>query len=311
MMKFCCFLFIAFLLLSGCESTDSGRVFTFSDNVHSETLVPLSENKQNKFHFKIAGLNVDDVKSKIILEVKRKLSSEFLNKNVPLRKNQDTFGSVIETLNKNSNIRLYSKLDWGVSVDGVSMSYETIRDYNGRQAVAYQRFLIGFVFDYDPKNQLLTLFVNYPEFYTERNGNLGSEAMIIPPFESEQLKAHINSSFESISITRIGYYKEKKISGEFVVNYRDDSVYANFIRLGVNDTIERKIEKTAQISLSRGDMNYVTNIHVYPYRDTKSKVVYESYLKSVQWINSDGTTSFDNFPDDKEIEKMISDIANG
>ncbi|BCV27024.1 hypothetical protein [Shewanella algae] len=119
--------------------------------------------------------------------------------------------------------------------------------------------------------------------------------IIVPPFSTEQLQQQIEDSFNDINITRIGYFKEKIIKGSFIADYQDDSVYANFIQLRVNNTTEHKIEKTATIHLNKGDMHYVTNVSVYPYRDIKSKVVYESYLKSVQWLNSDGTTDFDDF----------------
>lgn len=304
---------IATLLLASCASNDSGRVFSFSDNVHDENVISLSQSYEKSFYYKTLDLEPSDVKNKIIVELKNKLAEFSNQKNIPLRKKEDEYDRFLNTLQKlsdKSGIPMYSSLNWNVSPSGLLISYETIQDYNGRKAIAYQRFMINLDFDFDASNKMLIMTVRTPKKYLERNGNLGSQSMIIPPFESSQILEEIKSVYDNVEIKNISYYKDKKVKGDFVVNYKDDSVYANFIRLGVNDTTERKIEKTARIYLSRGDMKYVTNINVYPYRDTKSKVTYESFLKSVQWIYNDGTTRFDDFPKKDEIEKMIWDIAN-
>jgi hypothetical protein len=312
-MKYSKILFLTTLLITGCASTDSGRVFTFSDNIHPETSTLLPETHEKSFTFKISNLQPEEVKSKILLELRNDLSHKFSKQNIPLRKKTDAYDNILNGLKKFStnNMKLYSTMNWDITTDGLSMSYETIQDFNGRKAIAYQKFKFEFEFDYDSKKSMLSMKVKYPHSYVERNGNLGGESMIIPPFESSQLQEYIKVSFNAVDIKKIGYYKDKTIKGNFVVDYKDDSVYANFIQLGVNNTTERKIDKTANIFLTKGDMQYNTSIHVFPYRDTKSKVIYESYLKSVQWIYSDGTTTFDNFPEKKEIEKMLWDISNG
>ncbi|PWF89854.1 hypothetical protein DD549_21915, partial [Shewanella algae] len=216
----------------------------------------------------------------------------------------------IKMLSKNSKIRLNSELNWNVSKVGLAMSFKTIQSYESRKAIAYQDYIFKFKFNYSEDNDLLTLKVEYPDEYRQRSGNMGSMPIIVPPFSTEQLQQQIEDSFNDINITRIGYFKEKIIKGSFIADYQDDSVYANFIQLRVNNTTEHKIEKTATIHLNKGDMHYVTNVSVYPYRDIKSKVVYESYLKSVQWLNSDGTTDFDDFPSQNDIQKMLKDIVN-
>lgn len=296
--------------MAGCASTESGRVFTMSDNVHPEEVHSVSLQKEKVFKFKIKDLNRSDVENKILIELRNNLSKPLSSISVPVIRKTDTFESTVNILSNNSKLRLNSKLDWNVSRDGIAMSFKTIQSYGDRKAIAYQDYTFNIQFSYSEGDSLLTLKVIYPDGYSQRSGNLGSMPIVVPPFSTEQLHQQIEQSFNDIKITRIGYYKDKVIKGSFIADYQDDSVYANFIQLRVNNTTEHKIEKTATIHLNRGDMNYVTDVSVYPYRDIKSKVVYESYLKSVQWLNSDGTTDFDDFPSQIEIEKMLKDIVN-
>ncbi|MBC8798433.1 MULTISPECIES: hypothetical protein [Shewanella] len=309
-MKTKIFIFLLFFNLAGCVSTESGRVFTMSDNVHPEEVHSISLQKEKVFKFKIANLSREEVEDRILIELRNNLSKSFSSKSIPVVEKTDTFESTIKMLSKNSKIRLNSELNWNVSKVGLAMSFKTIQSYESRKAIAYQDYIFKFKFNYSEDNDLLTLKVEYPDEYRQRSGNMGSMPIIVPPFSTEQLQQQIEDSFNDINITRIGYFKEKIIKGSFIADYQDDSVYANFIQLRVNNTTEHKIEKTATIHLSKGDMHYVTNVSVYPYRDIKSKVVYESYLKSVHWLNSDGTTDFDDFPSQNDIQKMLKDIVN-
>lgn len=312
---------ITALLLSACSS-QTGREFTTQDNIHLEQVIYLpavSENSKT-YTYTITGLEPKIVEGKIIAELRNQLKDRFAHTKVPLRLNEDTYDTVLRggtygilKWGPGATIPKYSKLNWNVTTAGLQMSYESIEDWSkyGRKAVAYQRFLYPFTFRYEPSSQKLYMTVAMPTQYAERNGNLGSESMMIPPYESAQLQQQITQVFSDIEVKRIGYYKDKTIKGDFIVNYRDDSVYANFIQLGVNNTVDHKIEKSAQFYLKRGDMQYTTRVDVYPYRDTKTKVIYESQLQSVQWIYNDGHTKFDKFPTNAEIKKMLQDIANG
>lgn len=306
-------LFIAVLFSYGCKTTDGGRVFTLQDNVHPEESHPLQSVAVKQFSFKISGLPQQEVKEKIIADLKEQVAVKITNQPIQPRRKTDAYSDVITVLNQqgnNTKIKLYADIKWRITEQGLLVSYESNQDYESRKALAYQRFAIDFDFSYDEKSELLTLTITTPDKYLSRNGNLGGSPMIIPPYDEPQFVANVVDTFNSLHIDRIGYHKEKTLRGDFIVNYKDDSVYANFIQLGVNNTTEHKIEKTASIFLKKGDMQYVTNVSVYPYRDTKTKVVYECYLKSAHWLNSDGTVSFEKFPEQKEIEKMLWDIAN-
>jgi hypothetical protein len=312
-MKYYAIALFAVLMSSGCSTTEGGRVFTLADNVHSEESQNIPNTKTKKFSFKISGISQQEVKDKIIADLKEQVAVKITNQPIQARKKADAFSDVVTSLNQqgnNTKIKLYADIKWRITEQGLLVSYESNQDYESRKALAYQRFVIDFDFSYDEKTELLTLTITTPDKYLSRNGNLGGSPMIIPPYDETQFIANVLDTFNSLHIDRIGYQKEKTINGDFIVNYKDDSVYANFIQLGVNNTTEHKIEKTASIFLKKGDMQYVTNVSVYPYRDTKTKVVYECHLKSAHWLNSDGTVSFEKFPEQKEIEKMLWDIAN-
>jgi NADPH-dependent glutamate synthase beta subunit-like oxidoreductase len=120
-MKYYAIALFAVLMSSGCSTTEGGRVFTLTDNVHSEESHNIPNTKTKEFSFKIGGISQQVVKEKIIADLKERVAVKFTNQPIQARKKADAFSDVITALNQHGNntkIKLYADIKWRITADG-------------------------------------------------------------------------------------------------------------------------------------------------------------------------------------------------
>lgn len=299
--------------LSGCANT--AKVYTFDDNIHSyETLKLNTSLPAKSWKFKTGYVKNQEIAQATKAAFVESIKQAFPEHNLPrVRFDEDFFDKTIRFLGDHNQAGRASIPKSSVSVEVVGerlvvqfIAGEYMPKYN-RTGIAAQE--VTFPLTQYEKGGFLYISVAFPDTFKQKMGNIGSQAPVLPLFESINIEQAIQTAYHSINPDQIYFNRNKSFKGEFTSRFPDDSVYANYQRKAVSGTNEKSVKKVATLEDTIDGFKTNIEVAVYPYRGT-SKIIYNARLSQQFYLTPNGETNFKHFPKNHAVESMLVAIAN-
>ena len=307
--------FVVFLLgfIGGCATT--AKIYTFEDNVHPYEKIALSKALPAKtWKFKTGYVKTKEIVETTKTAFANSIQRAFPEHNLPrVRFDEDFFDKTVRFLDEHNQAGRASIPKSSVDVDIVGdhlivrfLAGEYMSKYN-RSGIAAQEFIFP-ITQYE-KGGFLYISVAFPDTFKQKLGNIGSQAPVLPLFDSASIESAISLAYQSIDPDRIQFSRKKSFKGEFTSPFPDDSVYANYQRKAVLGTNEKSVKKVAKMEKDIEGFNTNIEVAVYPYRGV-SKIIYNASLSQQFYLSPNGETNFKHFPKNQTVESMLVAIAN-